>query len=83
MDYRRGVMFRMRVGMCGKKCVDVIKAIKDDKKICVDATRFSRAVRGLDDTPSAKRICEAAEEIVTKWETEQGRVWDDKAIGFN
>ena len=82
MDERRGVMFKMRVGMCGKKCVDVIKAIKDDKKICVDATRFSRAVRGLDDTPSAKRIREAAEEIVTAWEKAQGRVWDGKAFGF-
>lgn len=81
MDERRGVMFRMRVGMCGKKNVDVVKEIKK-KKIKVDASRFSNVINGIDDTPSGQRIREAAEEIVTAWEKEQGRVWDDKAIGF-
>lgn len=67
--------FSIRVGMCGKNNVDVIKKIK------VDASRFSKAINGVDNTPSGLHILEVAEEIVTAWEKEQGRVWDGKAFG--
>ncbi len=73
--------FSIRVGMCGKNNVDVVKEIKK-KKIKVDASRFSKVINGVDDTPSGLHILEVAEEIVTAWEKEQGRVWDGKAFGF-
>ena len=73
--------FSIRVGMCGKNNVDVVKEIKK-KKIKVDASRFSKVINGVDDTPSGKHILKVAEEIVTAWEKEQGRVWDGKAFGF-
>lgn len=73
--------FSIRVGMCGKNNVDVVKEIKK-KKIKVDASRFSKVINGVDDTPSGQHILKVAEEIVTAWEKEQGRVWDGKAFGF-
>ena len=65
---------RLRILMCGKTNEDVIKILKDDMKICVDSTRFSRAINEKVDTPAAQRIRAAAEEIISGWEKEQGRV---------
>ena len=65
---------RLRIIMCGKTNEYVIEILKKDKKICVDSTRFSRAINEKVDTPSAKRIRAAAEEIISGWEKEQGRI---------
>lgn len=65
--------YRLRVLMCGKKDVDVIKELHK-KKIRVDSSRFSRVINEIDNTPSAQHIREVAEEIVSGWEKEQGRV---------
>ena len=72
---------RLRIMMCGKTNEDVIK-ILHDKKICVDSARFSRAINETVNTPAAQRIRAAAEEIISGWEKEQGRVYDGNALGF-
>ena len=55
---------RLRIMACGKKDVDVIKELHD-KEICVDASRFSRVINDIDNSPSGQRIREVAEEIVS------------------
>ena len=64
---------RLRIAMCGKKDVDVIKELHD-KEIRVDSSRFSRVINDIDNSPSAQRIRAVAEEIISGWEKEQGRV---------
>lgn len=65
---------RIRIALCGKKSVDVIKVLHTHevfKKLT--APSFSKAVNEYDDTPMSRKIREEADKIVEQWEREQGR----------
>lgn len=65
---------RIRLALCGKKCVDVIKVLHTRKEFKgITAPSFSRAVNEYDNTPMSRMIREEADKIVEQWEREQGR----------
>ena len=68
---------KVRILLCGKKNIDVIEEIKK-RGINVSPCSFSSALHGRLNTPAGRNILQAAEEVISGWEKEQGRIWRDR-----
>ena len=61
---------KIRIALCGKKSVDVIEEIRKSGERLGPAY-FSNVLNKRIDTPKAKAILTAAEEIVGEWEKQK------------
>ena len=74
-------ILKVRIMLCGKRNVDVVNELRK-RGLCMSSPKFSEALNGYRTGPKPRMILAETEKIVSDWEKEQGRVWDDKAIGF-
>ena len=74
-------ILKVRIMLCGKRDVDVVNELRK-RGLCMSSPKFSEALNGYRTGPKPRMILAETEKIVSEWEKEQGRVWDDKAIGF-
>lgn len=74
-------ILKVRIMLCGKRNVDVIDELRK-RGLDMSSSKFSEALNGYRTGPKPRMILAETEKIVSEWEKEQGRVWDNKAIGF-
>lgn len=74
-------ILKARIRLCGKRHIDVVNELRK-KGMDISCPKFCEAINGYRTGPKPQLILAEAVKIVTAWEKEQGRVWNDKAIGF-